>query len=329
MTALVASALLTVTIVASGFAAGPLVQKAAPALMRRPRLAVAGLMATLGVWLLGLAAIGPMLAWGFSGPSDMMPGNTAVVCQRCLDAANPLPAGVEVNVGIPIVLLLAMPLLLVAVLAVSGYRYWRKHRGERTKLEHALRMGARSGHVAGVEVTIMPWSKPSAFAISKRRWGIVVSTGLLQTLTADELSAVVAHEAAHLRQRHHLLLGLLYGLIRPLRWVPFVATIEAAIPHYLEMAADNAAREATSTPVLASALLKIGEKSGQAATSACGSVALHAAGTDRIRHLIAPPAGVQGIAPVSGMLGIAAVLLITSVLVQLPYFKAVLDGCLL
>src|SRR5699024_949789 len=93
--------------------------------------------------------------------------------------------------------------------------------------------------------------------------------------------------------------------------------------------ADNAAREATSTPVLASALLKIGEKSGQAATSACGSVALHAAGTDRIRHLIAPPAGVQGIAPGSGMLGIAAVLLITSVLVQLPYFKAVLDGCLL
>ena len=40
------------------------------------------------------------------------------------------------------------------------------------------------------------------------------------------------------------------------------------------------------------------------------------------------PIGVQGIAPVSGMLGIAAVLT-TSVLVQLPYFKAVLDGCLL
>src|SRR5699024_5407327 len=100
------------------------------------------------------------------------------------------------------------------------------------------------------------------------------------------------------------------------------------IPHYLEMAADNAGRAATSTPVLASALLKIGEKSGQAARPACGSVALHAAGTDRIRHLIAPPAGVQGIAPVSGMLGIAAVLLTTNVLVQLPYFKAMLDGCL-
>src|SRR5699024_12826362 len=117
---------------------GPLVQKAAPALMRRPRLAVAGLMATLGVWLLGLAAIGPMLAWGFSGPSDMMPGNTAVVCQRCLDAANPLPAGVEVNVGIPIVLLLAIPLRLGAGLSCSGYRCWRKHMGERARVERVF-----------------------------------------------------------------------------------------------------------------------------------------------------------------------------------------------
>lgn len=329
MTVLVASVLMTVTIIASGLAAGPLVQNAAPALMRRPRLAVAGLLTTLGIWLLGLAAIGPMLAWGLSGPSDMMPGNTAMMCQRCLAAANPLPAGMEINIGIPMVFLVAMPLLLATVLAVSGYQYWRKHRAERAKLEHVLNMGARSGHVAGVDVTIVPWSKPSAFAMSKRRWGIVVSTGLLQTLTTDEMSAVVAHEAAHLHQRHHLVLGILHGLIRPLRWIPFVATIEAAIPHYLEMAADNAGRAATSTPVLASALLKIGEKSGQAARPACGSVALHAAGTDRIRHLVAPPAGVQGIAPVSGMLGIAAVLLTTSVLVQLPYFKAVLDGCLL
>src|SRR5699024_8588472 len=139
MTALVASALLTVTSVTSGVAAGPVVQKTSPALMRTPPLAVAGTRAIVRIWLRGLSAIGQMLACGLSGPSDLMPGNTAVVCQRCLDADNPLPAGVEVNVGIPIVLLLAMPLLLVAVLAVSGYRYWRKHRGERTKLEHVLR----------------------------------------------------------------------------------------------------------------------------------------------------------------------------------------------
>ena len=119
----------------------------------------------------------------------------------------------EINIGIPMVFLVAMPLLLATVLAVSGYQYWRKHRAERAKLEHVLNMGARSGHVAGVDVTIVPWSKPSAFAMSKRRWGIVVSTGLLQTLTTDEMSAVVAHEAAHLHQRHHLF-GILHGLIR-------------------------------------------------------------------------------------------------------------------
>ena len=133
-----------------------------------------------------------------------------------------------------------------------------------------------------------------------------------------------------LRQRHHLILGLFQGAIAPLRWVPLIAAINSAVPHYLEMAADNTARSRTSTPVLASALLKLGERSGPGvAHDACGAIALHAAGIDRIRHLVAPPNGKHGLASISTMVPVTGILLAGSLAVHLPYLNAILDGCLM
>lgn len=330
MTALILAPLLLATVLVSGLAGAPIVRKAAPALMRTPRLAVGALFATLVIWLAGFAALGPMFAWVLSGPSGLLPGDTGLVCQRCLDAANPLPPGLEFNTFIPVILLLALPLILVLAMIIGGYRYRRRHGKQQRDLQDALGAGSTQTWIAGQPVTVIVHDQPTAFALAHRRWGIVISIALMELLTADELTAVVTHEAAHLRQRHHLILRLLHGGIAPLRWIPLVAAIDAAIPHYLEMAADNAAREQTSTPILASALLKIGEKSGPAALhAACGPVALHAAGIDRIRHLIAPPDGKQGMIPISTMLTVVGILFAGSLVVHLPYLQAVLEGCLL
>lgn len=330
MTVLVLSVLLTVTVIGSGLAAGPLVRRAAPALMRRPRLAVVGLLGMLAVWLTGFAAIGPMLAWGLSGPSRFMPGSTGVVCQRCLDAANPLPPGMEINTAIPVIVLLGLPVVLAVVMLVSGLRYFVRSTRQSAQLQAALSMGAEQLRIAGHLVTVIPSERPTAFAMSNRRWGIVVSSGLLQLLGDEELSAVLEHEAAHLRQRHHAILAILDGAMAPLRWIPLVAAVTNGVPHYLEMAADNAATSHTSISTLAGALLKIGEKSDLAVDSPTwGSVALHAAGLDRIRHLVQPPVGTKGVVPVATMLALGGLLLISSVAVQFPYLKAVLDGCLI
>lgn len=330
MIVLIMVAVLAVTVVVSGLAGGAVIRKAAPALMRTPRLAVGILLATLVTWLAGFAALGPMLAWGFSGPSALMPGNSAIVCQRCLDAANPLPSGLTFDTFIPVILLLALPLILVFAMLLGSSRSYRRNAKHRRKLHEALRFGATRTQLAGQPVTVIPHDQPTAFALTQRHGGIVISTALLDLLNPDELTAVITHEAAHLRQRHHIILTILHGGIAPLRWIPLIAAMEAAIPHYLEMAADNAARAHTSTPILASALLKIGEKSGPAMLNgACGSVALHAAGIDRIRHLIAPLDGKQGAIPVSAMLTTVGILLAGSIVVVLPYLRAVLDGCLI
>lgn len=330
MTVLILSALLTVTVIASGLTGGVLVRKAAPTLMLKPRLAVVALLTTAAIWIIGFAALGPMFAWGLSGPTHLIPGNAGIVCQRCLDAANPLPPGLEVDTFLPLIVLLAVPLLLGLTMVVNSYRYLRRSATNRRRLEQSLGHGAYSTRLAGHAVTVIEHHHPTAFSVANRRQGIVVSTALFELLTEDELTAVMTHEAAHLRQRHHLILSMLHGAIAPLRWVPLLAAIDAAIPHYLEMAADNAARYRTSTPVMASALLKLGEKAGPGVThDPCGAVALHAAGVDRIRHLIAPPDGKDGITSVSAMVTVTGLLLAGSLVVHLPYLRAVLDGCLM
>lgn len=330
MIALIIGVLLAVTVIGSGVAGGSLIRKAAPALMLKPRVAVAALLGTASIWIAGFAALGPMLAWGLSGPSQLMPGNAGVVCQRCLDAANPLPPGLAVDTFIPIVVLLAVPVLLGLIMFVSGYRYFRRSAKQRRSLEQALRHTAYRTQLVGQDVTVIEHSRPTAFALANRHWGIVVSTALLELLTTDELAAVVTHEAAHLRQRHHIILRLFHGAISALRWIPLIDAIASAIPHYLEMAADNAARQHTSTPIMASALLKLGEKSGPGVIhDECDAIALHAAGTDRIRHLIAPPNGKLGLASMSVMGTVTGILLTGSLVVHLPYLRAILDGCLL
>ena len=329
MTPLIIAAMLLVTVLSAGFAAGPLVRRAAPVLMRTPRVAVAVLGAVLLVWLIGLAAFGPMLAWALGTPTGLLPGVTGEVCQRCLDAVNPLPADMGFNAGIPAVLLLGLPVVVGGVMLAGGLRYRHQQQREKMQLDNALQLGSRSVRLAGQPVTVIQHAKPTAFAVADRRWGIVVSTALVNVLNAEELRAVLAHETAHLRQRHHLVVGVLHGVFAPLRWIPLVAAISVAIPQYLEMAADNAARQQSSTDVMASALLKIGEGSGPAVDQALGGgVALHVAGVERIQHLIAPPNASGGIVSMIGMVVAALAMSLSAVLVLLPYGQAILDGCI-
>lgn len=330
MIPLIVAVSLLVTVLIAGVAAGPLVRRAAPVLMRTPRLAVGVLGGVLIVWLIGFAAFGPMLAWALGTPTGLLPGATGEVCQRCLNAVNPLPPGMGFSAGIPAVLLLSLPLLVGGIMLAGGLRYRRQQQRQKQQLHQALQLGARAARLDGRSVTVIPHAEPTAFAVADRRWGIVVSTALLKLLSTEELAAVLAHEAAHVRQRHHLILEVLHGMFAPLRRIPLVAAIRTAIPQYLEMAADNAARQRSGTDVMASALLKIGEGGGPATDHAVGgAVALHVAGVDRIRHLIAPPNASGGIAPMIAM-GVTSLLMsLSTVLVLLPYWQAILDGCII
>lgn len=308
-----------------------LVRNAAPVLMRRPRFGVTALGGVLLVWLLGVAALGPMLAWTATGtgPSALLPQRAGEVCQRCLEAANPLAPGDGIDILVPALPLLVAPLVMLAVLSISAVRTYQQRRRSVGSLCRTLSASATRSSVLGFEVTVVQDAGLSAYALPGRCPGIVVSQRLLDTLSESELRAVLTHEHAHLRQRHHLILAVLEAITAPIRRVPLVRTIRHAIPHYLEVAADHAAREQSSTSALASALLKLGESpSAPADAAAAAPVTLHAAGTERIRQLVAPQAGAATSISALAVLAMGLVLMIISSAVHLPYAHAVASGCL-
>ncbi|UUZ43529.1 hypothetical protein LP422_10915 [Janibacter limosus] len=50
---------------------------------------------------------------------------------------------------------------------------------------------------------------------------------------------MLAHEHAHLHQRHHLITALVDSIAAYLRWVPLIRAVADALPHYPEIAADD------------------------------------------------------------------------------------------
>nr|BFE78379.1 hypothetical protein GCM10020093_009800 [Planobispora longispora] len=68
-----------------------------------------------------------------------------------------------------------------------------------------------------------------------------MTTGTLERLDALQVAAVLEHERAHLRHRHHLLLAVVDALGTALPWSRTVRRARAELPALVEMAADDAA----------------------------------------------------------------------------------------
>jgi len=127
--------------------------------------------------------------------------------------------------------------------AAIGYARWIRAL-TRELDQHSLEPG----------VVILPGAEPVAFAAPGRGGRIAISTGMLSALLPRERTALLAHERAHLRLRHHhfliaiTLAGTLNPLLRPLC---------AAARYALERWADEAAaRHVGDRTVVAHAVAK-------------------------------------------------------------------------
>ncbi|GAA1763532.1 MULTISPECIES: M56 family metallopeptidase [Streptomonospora] len=87
---------------------------------------------------------------------------------------------------------------------------------------------------------------------------VVISAGALEVLDRSELAAVIAHEHAHLRQRHDLVLLPFSSLKRAFPHVRMVEVYYRAVALLIEMCADDQARRERSPKELAMALLRFG-----------------------------------------------------------------------
>jgi Zn-dependent protease with chaperone function len=102
----------------------------------------------------------------------------------------------------------------------------------------AARAAVRSLPDARANLVIVHDDDPTAYAVGGAAGRIVVSTGMLHALSAGERRVLLAHEAAHLRCRHHLFVQLtdLAAAANPL-----MRPVSAAVRCTIERWADEAA----------------------------------------------------------------------------------------
>ena len=141
-------------------------------------------------------------------------------------------------------------------------------------------------------LAVLETEQPLAYCVpSLRTSRVVVSQGALDRLAPDELDAVLAHERAHLRARHDLVLEAFSVLHRAFpRWVSSASALRE-VRMLVEVLADRtAARDAGAQPWR-------GRWSGSPVrpTPAAGLAASGSASelVDRIDLLAAPPRPVQ------------------------------------
>lgn len=96
--------------------------------------------------------------------------------------------------------------------------------------------------------------RPIAFCLPGRHAGIAATTGLRETLTGDELEAVMAHERAHRRQHHHTIVLIAGILGRALPFIPLFACGAQEVDTLVEQAADARAAQQLGASIVGSAL---------------------------------------------------------------------------
>lgn len=90
----------------------------------------------------------------------------------------------------------------------------------------------------------------------------VLSRGLLDSLDAKGLRGVVAHERAHLDQRHDLLVLAFESWNQALPWLPTSRLARIAVQELIEMLADDAALEQVSRQDLLRSLVTVSSGMG-------------------------------------------------------------------
>ena len=154
----------------------------------------------------------------------------------------------------------------------------------RQALQHAqtARLVGRPEPALGA--TLVDHPQPAAYCVAGRHPTVVLTTGAVQALDADQLAAVLAHERAHLTGRHHRLIAMARIGRQVLPFVPLMRDADAQVARLAEMHADDAATRTCEPAPLATALVIL-------AAGASPVPALAAAATDavqRIQRMLGP-----------------------------------------
>ncbi len=274
-----------------------------------PRLAIAAWFALTG------SAVASVLAGGLAlmVPTVRVSADLAgllAACVMALRAQYAHPGGAALT-GAGAVLALAV----LARITWCTARALAQAAGERRR--HRLRLSLVARPDPRLGAVIVRHHEPAAYCLPGNRSSIVVTTGAIGALDEGQLRAVLAHERAHLRGRHHLLVNIAGALNASFPRVPAFRIAREQVARLAELRADDVASAAAHRLAVAGALLNLGAGVPAAALGAAGT-----ADAARVRRLIDGPAAIGRTRAAAVASAVAAVVLVPLLLLAGPAASA-------
>lgn len=258
-------------------AVGPLLHRAAW-VERAPRLAIAAWQALTVTVLASVTMAGVAVTI----PLPQVSGDLATLLRACVMALREQyasPGGVVVGATGA-----------VLAVAVMGHTLWcvaaRTSRMVRERSRHRRVLDVVGRRVG--DFVVLDCAESAVYCLPGRRRCTVVTTAALLALDRGELEAVLAHERAHLRERHDLAIALSSALAMAFPAVKLFKVAATETARLVELRADDAAAAHTDRLTVAGALLTI---VGGVTPHVVPAVALAAAGSGtaaRVRRLLPP-----------------------------------------
>ncbi|WP_146362355.1 M56 family metallopeptidase [Arthrobacter yangruifuii] len=183
----------------------------------------------------GLSMIGAMLTWGLEPLGDNLLDGLHGLWRILLNGAPASTLGLVHVFALSAAALLGAHLVFTLLLT-----YYRILRGRR---RHRDMLNLLSNPSADTPATlVIQHPTPVAYCLpGGARSVTVLSDGLLNMLSKDELAAVLTHERAHLAQHHHLLLWAFAAWRAALPWLPTSLLAQRSVNELIEMLADDEA----------------------------------------------------------------------------------------
>ncbi|GAA4192581.1 M56 family metallopeptidase [Streptosporangium oxazolinicum] len=261
---------------------------------RAPRLAIC-------VWLAACAsALASMVfsALAVAIPASVIGHGLAAFFEACADI---------LSEGAPLSSPGTRAALLGAGLIVARFTYCGaaivvRARWERRRHADMLNLlGRRDG---ALDAVVLDHDEAAAYCLPGREGRAVITTAALHSLAPEQVAAVLAHEQAHLRGRHHLLLAAAETFCRAFPRLPLFARARGEVARLVELLADDVAARHHCRLHIAAALVRL-------ATGRAPAFALGAGGETaltRVRRMLSPAAPLRRRERVAGLAAVTVLL---------------------
>ncbi|MGW5162298.1 M56 family metallopeptidase [Nonomuraea wenchangensis] len=277
---------------------------------RAPRLAIAMWQAA------GASAVASTLLSAFAAavPASVVGHGLAGLFEACAamfeDEATLSSACTRAGLAVGGLVLIRIACMGAAVLLRAG----------RERRRHAEALSLVGRHDLGLDALVVDYDERLAYCLPGRNGHAVITTGALRSLAPEQVAAVLAHERAHLRGRHHLVLAAAEALARAFPRLPLFEQARVEVARLVELLADDVAASRLSRIHIAAALVGL-------ATGKVPAFALGAGGETaltRVRRMLHPQEPLGRRERVAGLLAVASLLAGPAMLAMAPGVAAFL-----